>query len=109
MGKQYDRGRAEVQSYSSAAAISAKITAGLTVVEVSLGEAATINLDNESTPFPGAEVVVKAASDATGRDVTFGTGFTGPVLAGVANKTKTQRFVYDGTSFIACGAPIQID
>jgi uncharacterized protein (AIM24 family) len=78
------------------------------IVEIDLTAAATINVDTAISTI-GDEVVVKVSSNNTARDLTFGTGITGPVLAGVINKTKVQSFVYDGSAFIATAAPVQID
>lgn len=81
----------------------------LTIASVSMSAAGTLNLSADSNLNPGDRLVVIATSDGTGRNLTFGTSITGPVLAGVANKTKTQEFIYTGSAFVAVGAPVQID
>lgn len=71
--------------------------------------AMTINLTIDEQVTPGAILHLKAASDTTARDITFGTGFSAPVLAGVISTTRVQSFIYDGTSFIPMGAAMSID
>lgn len=107
--KTYEIGSSTLLTPAYAAAIEVELSESRTIIDLSLTGDATLNSSADSKPSIGDEVIVKAASDGTARDVTFGTGFTGPVLAGVISKTKTQAFVYDGTSFVAVGAPVQID
>ena len=107
--KLYDRGYAVVTTVASAAAIEVNPTENLEVYKIALGEDATLNIGATAKPVPGDEILVEVSSDATARDLTFGTGITGPVLAGVINKTKTQRFVYTGTGYVASAGPVQID
>lgn len=79
---------------------------------IDLGEldaACTLNLTVDAQVTAGAILQVKALSDATARDLTFGTKITAPVCAGVISKTKVTTFIYDGTDFVAVGAPVQID
>lgn len=94
---------------ASSPTISLKLNQTQSIVPINLESDATINLDEDSRPNPGDRAVIKASSDATARNLTFGTGFIAPVLAGVINKTKVQEFVYDGSAFIAVAAPVQID
>lgn len=107
--KSYKIGSAVAFALASAAAIEAVVNASRSIITIALGEAATLSLSDDAKPQIGDEVILKVSSDGTARDLTFGTGFTAPVLAGVINKTKTQSFVYDGSAFIATGAPVQID
>ena len=96
-------------SVTSAAAIEINPTETREIITIALGEDATLNIGADALPTIGDEVVVVASSDGTARDLTFGTGITGPVLAGAINKTKVQSFIYNGTAFVASGAPVQID
>lgn len=70
----------------------------------------TFNLTISSELKSGAViwVVVKTTGTET---VTYGTGFfdgqTG--ITGVAGKTFSQLFIYDGTDFKAASAKIQLD
>lgn len=97
-----------VAAASDAGVIAFAPTETREIVEIALGEAATINVDPDLSTV-GDELVLKVSSDGTGRNLSFGTGIAGPALTGTANKTKVQKFIYDGTIFIATAAPIQID
>ncbi|MHB9003511.1 MAG: hypothetical protein ACYC6C_05545 [Coriobacteriia bacterium] len=94
----------------TSAAIAVNINRQTTTIDLGeLGAAGTLNATIGSDVERGAIVHVKALSDGTARDITFGTGFTAPVLAGVISKTKVQSFIYDGTTFLPMGAALQID
>jgi len=83
-----------------------------TTTVIDLGQlSADAELDlNVGADIPiGALLVVKAQSDATARTVTLGTGFSGPAIAGVISKTKTASFIFDGATFVAMAAAVQID
>ena len=77
-------------------------------VTVSATGSRTINLSIDAEMEVGAEIVVQVKTDGT-ETTTFGTGITGPVITGVAGKTKNQVFVYNGSAFVATGASVQID
>jgi hypothetical protein len=109
MAKTYKIGSSTAFALAYASAISLTVSESRTIVTLALTGAATLNLHADSKPQIGDEIIIKASSDGTARDLTFGTGFKAPVLAGVISKTKTQTLVYDGTSFIAAAAPVQID
>lgn len=68
----------------------------------------TLNLTIDSQVQKGAIVDLIVKTTAT-EVTTLGTGIDGPAVTGVAGKTWTQSFFYDGTSFKPCGAKIQID
>lgn len=68
----------------------------------------TLNLTISEDVGVGAMIMVKAKTSATQATI-FGNGMTGPSLTGVAGKTKTALFVFDGTSFVMAGADVQID
>jgi hypothetical protein len=68
----------------------------------------TIDLTIDSETPAGAQILVKTKSAAT-ETLTFGDGFTAPVHTGVAGKTFSQAFIYDGTTFKPCGAAVQLD
>lgn len=57
----------------------------------------------------GAMLLVKVPATANADDLAFGTGIDGPAIVGVAGKTKTQAFIFDGTVFLPTGAAVQID
>lgn len=92
-----------------AAVITAAIENQLTIIEATLAGALQLDLDIDPEVRKGAKIVVKIKAAALGDDVTFGAGIDGPLLEGVAGKTKTQTFVFDGTNFVASGASVQID
>ena len=54
--------------------------------------------------------ILMVASKTNGTETTiFGTNITSATITGVAGKTKTQAFVYNGTAFIPAGTAQQID
>ena len=69
---------------------------------------ATLNLTLGSELAAGALLHLKVKTTAT-ETFTFGTGIDGPTVTGVSGKTWCQSFWYDGTTFLPCGAKIQID
>lgn len=69
---------------------------------------ATLNLTLSSELKAGAMLHLKVKTTAT-ETFTFGTGIDGPTVTGVAGKTWCQSFWYDGSTFLPCGAKIQID
>lgn len=108
--KQYDVSTASELPLASAATIEVDPVNDVEIVEIDLDTDATVNLASDSVRNPGQRVVFKVSSDGTARDLTFGTNFTGPVLEGVINKTKTQEFIWvTGSGFVAVGAPVQLD
>lgn len=92
-----------------AAVMSADIGNQKTFIDVGeMSADATLDLVIDPCLNAGAELVVKALSDGTGRDLTLGTGFTGNVIVGTISKTNVMTFMYDGTSFLHTGTK-QID
>lgn len=68
----------------------------------------TLDLTITSDITSGARLTIKHKTNAA-EILTFGTLITAPVLIGVAGKTFTQSFTYDGTNFLADGAALQDD
>ncbi len=68
----------------------------------------TLNLTVSSQVSAGAKLYLIFKSNAT-ETFTFGTAIEAPVITGVAGKTQTQGFVYNGTNFYPMGAKIQVD
>lgn len=69
---------------------------------------ATLDLTLSSELKAGARLYLKVKT--TGIETfTFGTGIDAPMVTGVAGKTWTQGFWYDGAMFFPIGAKIQID
>lgn len=107
--KTHKLGSSTLLALTYAAAIDVKLTESVTVATLALTGDTTINLDSESQPSVGDQVTFKLTADATERDVTFGTSFTGPVNTVTISKTDVVTFIYDGTGFIQAGAAVQID
>ena len=100
----------EKQEIAYATTIAATVERAITLLDLgTLTGAATLNLTVGAYVPVGALLTVKAKSDTTARDITLGTGLTGPTLAGVISKTKSQSFMYDGAKFIAMAAAVQLD
>lgn len=68
----------------------------------------TLNLTVDGELKAGARLLVKSKTTATETTV-MGTGIDGPDIVGVAGKTKTQSFTYDGSVFLPDGTSVQID
>lgn len=75
---------------------------------IPLTGAATVNLTLDSRLDVGAKIYLKAAFTGI-TTLTFGTGFTAPLLTGVTGKTFVAAFYYDGTNFLPTAAPYQIN
>jgi hypothetical protein len=68
----------------------------------------TINLTIDDQVEAGAVILLQSKTNGTETTV-LGTNITAPTITGVAGKTHTQLFVYNGTAFVASGADQQID
>lgn len=68
----------------------------------------TLNLTIDSELKQGAQLHAHLKTNGT-ETTTFGTGITAPVITGVAGKTFTQSFVFDGVGFVPMGLSVQID
>lgn len=68
----------------------------------------TINLTIDGSVKKGATLVSFSKTAGT-ETTTFGTGMVGVTITGVAGKTFSTSFTYDGTSFKQTGASVQID
>lgn len=107
----YPFGAADTLSLSATGAQALTIDNQMTVIDgvttVATGNR-TINLTINSLVKTGARIFLKLKT--TGTETTiFGTGMSGATITGVAGKTKTVEFVYDGTNFVEAGTPVQID
>jgi hypothetical protein len=56
----------------------------------------------------GATMLLMAKTTAT-ETTTFAGAIVAPAIVGVAGKTWSQAFIYNGTNFYPCGAKIQVD
>ncbi len=68
----------------------------------------TLDLTVNPEVKAGAKILIKAKTVGT-QTTIMGTGIDGPDIVGVAGKTKTQGFTYDGNVFLPDGASVQID
>lgn len=95
-------GNADHQTPTPAAGAAAvTVYDNVTIVDVgTLDAALTLTVTADAEIRIGAVLVVKAASDGTGRNVTFAGDALGIAISGTANKTKTKLFVWDGTNFL---------
>ena len=103
-------GAAGTLTIAATGTTAATITNAETVVTslTTLTGNATLDLTLSSELKAGSTLHLKVKTTAT-ETFTFGTGIDAPVVTGVAGKTWTQSFWYDGTIFLPCGAKIQID
>lgn len=68
----------------------------------------TLNLTIGSNVTPGTVIFLKTKTTGTETTV-FGTGFTAPTTTGVAGKTFTCMYLYDGSVFRPVGTAVQND
>lgn len=94
-------------------------TSGTTAVTISnqvaymsavptLTAAATISLTASSSLKAGAMVLVTVKTTST-EVTTLAGSVLAPAVTGVAGKTWSQAYLYNGTNFYPCGAKIQVD
>jgi len=103
-------GAADKQTLEYGATIAATIVNMFTILTLEVLEGvATLNLTIDSQVREGAILAIKVPATSDADDVTLGTGIDGPAIVGVAGKTNTQGFMYDGTAFRPMGAYVQID
>jgi hypothetical protein len=103
-------GEADVQSLDYAATQAVTIRNMFTILSFAIltGDT-TLNLTFHGQLRKGALLLLKVPATNNADDLTLGTGIDAPAIVGVAGKTKTQLFVYDGTLFVPAGAVVQID
>jgi len=106
----WPHGEADSQTLAYAAIQAVTITNMFTVLIFTIltGDT-TLNLTIDSQVRKGAKLLLKVPATNNADDLTLGTGIDAPVIVGVATKTKTQEFTYDGTLFVPSGAVVQID
>lgn len=108
MSVQWPFGAADAQAPTYAAALTATITNRKTFLTLALTGALALTIVTGSDIVAGAELIIKASSDGTARDITL-TGALPATMAGVISKTRVQKFVYNGSSWIAEGAIVTLD
>ncbi len=107
----YPFGLADSKELTATGAQALTIDDNMTVVDGVTVEATgnrTIDLTVDSEIKAGARLFVKSKTNGTETTI-FGTSITAPTITGVAGKTKTQGFTFDGTAFLPDGTSIQID
>jgi hypothetical protein len=106
----YPFGKADVQKPAFANPIAITVKNALTIVQVALTGATTLNVTVDAECPVGAELSLRLTSDATARDTTLGTGIDGPIITGTISKTKSQSFFLDDDGvFKPKGAFAQVD
>lgn len=107
----YPFGPADHQTVTPSATVALTIVNDKTILDfnAALSAGMTINLTIDSEVKKGATLSVKALSDGTARNVTCGTGMTGPGITGTISKTKSAIWEYNGTTFVQMTAAVQLD
>ena len=104
-------GEADTKALTATGAQALAIDDNMTIIDGVTVEATgnrTLDLTVNSEVKAGAKLLVKSKTNGTETTV-MGTGIDGPNIVGVAGKTKTQGFTFDGTVFLPDGASVQID
>ena len=107
----YPFGLADTKELSNTGAQALAIDDDFTIIDGVTVEGSgnrTLDLTVNSEVKAGAKLLLKAKTAGT-QTTIFGTGITAPTITGVAGKTKTQGFTYDGTNFLPDGTSVQID
>lgn len=99
------------KAYAASVAITVGVNRARTTVRVAQATGAlslTVNVGTSTTgPMVGDELRILASSDATGRVITFSTGFASAgTLTMVASKKAVANFVFDGTAWVETGRSI---
>jgi len=92
-------------AYAASVAITTKQNVSNTTVRVAQATGAlalTVSTGSATTdPQVGDRLTILASSDATGRVITFSTGFASAgTLTMVASKKASAQFVFDGTAWV---------
>ena len=107
----YPFGLADSKTLSATGAQAITIDDNLTIIDGVTTEATgnrTINLTIDAELKAGARILLKSKTNSTETTI-FGTGISSVTITGVAGKTKTQGFTYDGSNFLPEGTSVQID
>lgn len=103
-------GNADVKNETAATTKTVEVYDNVTAVD--FGEMSgnmALSIDIHPDTKQGALLVVKAKSDGTARNITAGTGLTGPGITGTISKTKTATFILMGAAFVQIGGVVQLD
>ena len=111
MSIKFPFGDAETKTLTATGVQALSIDDNMTIIDgvsVQATGSRTLDLTVNSEVKSGARILVKSKTAGT-QTTVMGTGIDGPNIVGVAGKTKTQGFTYDGTVFLPDGASVQID
>lgn len=104
-------GEGDSKELTATGAQAITIDDNLTVIDGATVEATgnrTLNLTIDAELKAGARLLLKSKTNGTETTI-FGTGITSVTITGVAGKTKTQGFTFDGSVFLPEGVSVQID
>lgn len=103
-------GKPSIETPDYAATIEVAVKNRFTIITPAIltGDAA-LNLVLADNLQLGAFLILKVKATNAGDDMSLGDGIEAPAIVGVAGKTKTQLFVFDGTVFVPAGGVVQID
>ena len=106
----YPFGAAQAFTCATSGTVAVTISNQLAYVSAvpTLTAAATISLTAASTLKAGAMVLLTVKTTST-EVTTLGGSILAPAVTGVAGKTWSQAYLYNGTNFYPCGAKIQVD
>ena len=106
----WPEGAADEQAVAYAANPVVSITNMMTILTFAIltGDS-ELDLDIDSEVKDGAQLLLIVPATANADDLTLGDGIQGPVIVGVAGKTKTQKFTLSNGVFYPDGAIVQID
>ncbi len=107
----YPFGLADSKVLTATGAQALTIDDNMTIVDGVTVEATgnrTLDLTVDPEVKAGARILLKTKTNAT-QDTIFGTSITSVTVTGVAGKTFSQGFTYDGTTFLPDGTSVQID
>lgn len=98
-------------AYAASVALATKPNAANTIFRIAQATGAlslTIGVGTSTTaPFVGDTIEILLSSDATGRVVTFSTGFAGAgTLTMIASKKAYIAFIFDGAAWVEQGRSI---
>lgn len=107
----YPFGLADSKALTATGAQALTIDDNMTVIDGVTVEATgnrTLDLTVDPELKAGARLLVKTKTNGTETTI-FGTGITSVTVTGVAGKTFSQGFTYDGAVFTPEGTSVQID